>query len=151
MASRAGLKRGAALAAAVAALSLLAAYAYSLAREAGWLIAALTLAALFLRAALGALPQQPGRRVEAGRPRARVEALEKLVGQLPSSSGAVAARLRDLLLQRLCARTGLPVAEVEARAGELVRDEVLAKLLRGELRLESERDVLEVLDRIDGL
>jgi len=151
MASRAELKRALTLAAVVAALSLLAAYAYTFEEETGWLIATFALAFLFAGVAFGALSQQPGSEPSPRLPRARVEALGKLVAQLPSSSGVVAVRLRDLLLQRLCARTGLPVAEVEARARELVRDEVLVKLLKGELRLESERDVLDVLDRIDRL
>jgi len=151
MASRAELKRAIALTAAVVALSLLAACACTFEEEAGWLIAALALAPLFAGAVIGALSQHPGPAPSPRPPQARVEALGKLIAQLPSTSGVVAMRLRDLLLQRLCARTGLPVAEVEARALELVRDEVLAKLLRGELRLGSERDVLDVLDRIDRL
>lgn len=151
MSSRAQLKRVFAPVAAVAALSLLAALAYSFASEAGWLVLLLALAFLLARVVLEALGEPPKLELSPELPEARIEALEKLVAQLPYSGSVVAVRLRDLLLQRLRARTGLPVAEVEARAGELVKDEVLAKLLHGKLKLESEQDVLEVLERIDRL
>ncbi len=151
MVSRAELKRVFASTAAVVALSLLAALAYSFAGEAGWLVLFFALIFLLARAVFEALAQQPKLEMRQEPPEPRIEALEKLVAQLPSSGSIVAMRLKDLLLQRLSARTGLPVAEAEAHARELVKDDVLVKLLNGKLKLECERDVLEVLDRIDKL
>jgi hypothetical protein len=151
MASRTGLKRAFASTVAVAALSLVAALAYSFAGEAGWLVLFFALIFLLVREVYETLAQQPKLEMHQEPREPRIEALEKLLAQLPSSGSVVAMRLRDLLLQRLSARTGLPVAEAEARARELVKDDVLLKLLNGKLKLESKRDVLDVLDRIDKL
>lgn len=147
----AGLRRALAPAAALALLSAVVAAAFTLAAEAGWLLLLLSLALLLAKTLLDALAQQPPPAPRQRPPKAAVDVLADLVARLPASEGAVALKLRELLVHRLSARTGLPVAEVEARAGEMVGDEVLAKLLRGELRLASERDVLDVLDRIDRL
>lgn len=125
-------------------------YLFSVSKQLGWLVALAVSVAMLVKI-LTELPAPQLLSVRLSNAKPLIEVLEELVANLPESGESLRLRLRELLVRRLAARTGLPVAEAEARAAELIKDEVLSNLLKGKLSLRSERDVLEVLERIDRI
>ena len=135
---------------AVVALAAASRLLYSILADLAWLLVlAVPIAALAKVLTELPPPPPPQRRLIYAKPLARV--LEDLVTKLPGTEGSLKSRLEDLLAHRLAARMGSTVSEARSRALELVKDPVLIKLLKGELRIRSASDVLEVLERIDRL
>lgn len=145
-----GVKRIVALSLVVAATAVLAHVLSGYSVEIAWLVALVIPLTALLRVLLDVAGLQPP---SIGRATSKplVEVLNDIVAGLPETENSLKLRLREMLIRRLSARTGSPVAEVEVRALELVRDEQLVKLLSGKVRLRSEHDVLELLKRIDEL
>jgi len=145
-----GVKRIIVTAVAIAAAAALAHLLSGYSIEIAWLVAlAIPLAALARIIIDLSGFQPPSVRHASSKPLIRV--LSDIVAGLPETENSLKLRLRELLIRRLAARTGSPAAEVEARVHELVKDEQLVRLLRGEVRLRNERDVLDLLERIDRL
>lgn len=118
----------------------------------GWL----TLLAFLVLIVYGALrellaqlpPVELGWRGATRGSRARERALEELVEKLPATSDAVAYRIRELLISRISAREGVSAAEAASRAGSYVKDELLLKILNGEVKPLSSSEVRELLEKI---
>lgn len=132
--------------------ALLARAAYSISHEGGWLLLMIIviLAAAKLLSDTWPTAVEFRRRGRRARP-PRIAALNKLLKELPRTSGAVCYVLRRMLIDKLSLRTGLPPSLVEERALEYVEDGELRMLLEGKLTFKSEREVEEVIERLKGL
>lgn len=135
-------------------IAWLASQAYSLYPPLGWLTLLVFMVAIVYGAVRDVLSQlQPplteldGRDI-IRRTRTRGEVFEELIERLPITSDAVAYRIKETLISRISAREGISIAEATSRARELVKDELLLKILDGDVRPLSWSEVKEILEKI---
>lgn len=96
-------------------------------------------------------PAELGWRGATRRGRAREEALEELIERLPATSDAVAYRIRELLISRVSAREGVSAAEAASRARSYVKDELLLRILNGDVKPLSSSEVRKLLEKISEI
>jgi len=136
-------------------LAIISRLLYAVSEEAGWTFMTISLAIYIIKllSDFWSEAYQLRWRTETRSSFSDLDRLARLIGKLPRTSDAVYYRLRRALVERIAAHMDLSVGEVESllergSVEEIIYDERLSKLLRGELPLKSSEEVADIIARV---